>query len=114
MESEKQIENAILQFLNYQPGVFAFKINTMGVYDQKIGGYRRLSKWILPGTPDILACVDGRLLAIECKSAKGKQTAHQKIFESRLISKSNGLYFVVRSIQDAQDALRYIRTLEKA
>lgn len=109
MPTEKEIESAVLYYLNYQPGVFAFKVNTTGIYDPNAGHFRKLSKWILPGTPDILCCVNGSFCGLEVKSDKGRQSDHQKIFEEKLISKSNGFYFVVRSVKDAENVLEHIR-----
>jgi hypothetical protein len=107
--SEKEIENAILEFLNYQVGVFAFKVNTMGVYDQRGGFYRKLSKHVIPGTPDVIACVDGLFAGFEIKTKTGRQSNEQKLFQEKLISKSNGLYFIVRSVKDAEQALASVR-----
>lgn len=108
--SEKEIENSVLEYLRYQVGVFAFKVNTMGVYDQRGGFYRKLSKFILPGTPDIIACVSvkgvGVFLCFECKAPDGRQSKDQKIFQEKLQDQSNGFYFIVRSIKEAEIALK--------
>ncbi len=113
--SEKEVENAILEFLKHQVGVFAFKVNTIGVYDQRGGFYRKLSKFVIPGTPDIVACVSiepgkpGVFCGFEVKSISGRQSKEQKAFEERLKERANGFYFVVRSIKDVEDALRKVK-----
>ena len=52
-----------------------------------------------PGTPDITVCEGGRFIGIECKTAKGKQSALQKQAEAE-IEASGGKYFLVRSLED--------------
>lgn len=48
-------------------------LDTQGVYhfSPAANGYGRV------GVPDIICCVDGYFLAIECKAGKGKTTALQ-------------------------------------
>ena len=112
--SEREIQNSILYFLNYQSGVFAFQVNTTGTYDARLGYYRKPGRYVLPGTPDILACVRVNqcvpiFVGFECKTDKGRQSAHQKGFELRLKQKSDGFYFIVRSIKDVEEALKLVR-----
>lgn len=111
--TEKEIENAILLFLKYQVGVFAFKVNTMGVFDKTRGVYRSLSKHVVPGTPDIIACVSvkgiGVFVGLEVKSGKGKQSKEQKSFQDKLQDRANGYYFTVRSVGDADQAIQSVR-----
>ena len=66
-----------------------------------------------PGAPDVLAVVAmpsrgeehiGRLVAIECKTAAGKQDAEQIRCQSRL-ERFGVRYVVARSVQDALDAV---------
>jgi len=46
------------------------------------------------GTPDIIACVKGRFVGIECKSKRGKQSELQKYREEK-IRLSGGTYMLV-------------------
>ena len=46
------------------------------------------------GVPDVVACVNGQFLAIECKAGKNKPTALQ-VREIEAIRKSNGVAVVV-------------------
>lgn len=46
------------------------------------------------GIPDIICCVNGFFLAIECKAGKGKTTALQDR-EIALIKEANGLALVI-------------------
>lgn len=110
--SEKEIESAILEYLNYQVGCFAFKVNTMGVYDQRGGFYRKPNKYQLSGTPDVLCCYSvhgiGVFIGFEVKAERGRQSSPQKEFQARLEERSDGFYFVVKSIKDVENALLHV------
>lgn len=47
------------------------------------------------GIPDVIVCVDGKFLAIECKAGKGTTTALQEK-EMAKIRAANGVTMVVR------------------
>jgi len=61
------------------------------------------------GIPDIIACYNGRFLAIECKAGKGHTTALQER-ELERINAANGIAIVVTDDPDTQSAL--IKLLE--
>lgn len=107
--SEKQIESAVLYYLNYQVGCMAFKVDTRANYDVRLGTYRSLSKHIMPGTPDILCCYSvqcvGVFIGFEVKAEKGRQSQHQVAFQEKLQDRANGFYFIIKSVKDAEDAL---------
>lgn len=63
------------------------------------GGYTRA------GIPDIVACVNGKFLGIECKAGKGKTTLLQER-ELAAICKANGVAIVVR--EDTIDELERV------
>ena len=65
--NEKQIESQMIDWLNYQPSCFAFKVNTMGVFDPVRKSYRRLGKHVIAGTSDIIGVCEGIMFAIEVK-----------------------------------------------
>lgn len=107
---EKDIETAILTWLNYQPNVFAFKVNTAGFFDTKRKVFRKnTSPFLLRGTSDILCTASFYgipiCICLEVKTAKGVQSENQVHFQSLVESKANGFYFVVRSIKDVEQAL---------
>lgn len=101
---EKDIEKAILEFLEAM-GWFAWKNPTVGTWDQKKGVYRApRNPYQIRGASDIIAIRDGKVMWLEVKTPKGRQTKHQKMFEKR-ITENGGFYFVVRSIDDAREAI---------
>src|SRR4051812_32691746 len=79
--SEYQVETVILQFLNAQPGCFAFKVETRGYYNRAKGFYQKnKSKYVLAGTSDIIGTYKGKFFALEVKSATGTASDDQRIF----------------------------------
>lgn len=76
--TEKQIENLILEWLNHQPGTFAFKVQTTGVYDTKKKIFRTASKHVFKGTSDILGIRSGIFFCIEVKTPKSLKSAISK------------------------------------
>lgn len=84
--NETDIKNQIKDYL-YLRGWFNFPLTAgMGSY---------------PGLPDRIAVKNGRVLFIEVKTAKGKQSPKQEEFEDR-IKEAGGEYYVVRGIDDIQ------------
>ena len=110
--TEKQIESLICTWLNYQPGVFAFKVNTTGVYDPIRKIFRKnKNKHLRLGTADLICAINIEgipiFAAFEIKVPKGKQSQNQREFEIAC-KKANGYYFILRSIEDAEMALKDI------
>jgi hypothetical protein len=102
--SEKQIENEILVFLELS-GAFAWKNQTTGIYDPKIKAFRRkMNRFHLNGVADILGIWQGKPLAIEVKTEKGRLTDRQTSFLSRFIA-YGGVAFVARSVADVRREL---------
>lgn len=56
------------------------------------------------GIPDIICCVNGRFLAIECKAGRGKVTALQER-EMQQITAAGGFAIVVNDDPDTHAAL---------
>ena len=66
-----------------------------------------------PGISDIIACVCGRFVAIEVKAPgmKRNESPQQKIFGSNVI-KSNGLYYLVDSLEEVIEIVEGIENVE--
>lgn len=60
------------------------------------------------GTPDILACVDGRFVAIEVKTPTGRLTKLQKYHIDRIIE-AGGVAFVATSVDDVIEKLESLK-----
>lgn len=93
---ESRVKRAVKKILDVE-GVYYFFPAT--------GGYGR------SGVPDIICCVQGRFLAIECKAAKGEITALQA-HELTKITDAGGVTFIARP--DTIGALSfYIKSLKQ-
>lgn len=88
---EKVIENKIKEYLT-----------SKGIYHFKIHG----DNFVKPGLPDIVACCNGKFLAIEVKrpGAKNEQSEAQKIHQ-RNITKSGGVYLLADNLEDVVDVV---------
>lgn len=94
---EKDIQKTIIDFLRYS-GWFVVKNNTVGIYKQKTGKY-------IPsqavGLADLTILKCGRVIMLEVKTPKGKQSDGQIEFEKNWKEKG-GEYYVVRSVEDVE------------
>ncbi len=102
--SEKQIENMILNWLSWKD-IYAWKVKTTGTWNEKRKRFLKPSPLYRTGIADILGILpDGKLLAIEVKSAKGRLQENQKIF-LREIRDRGGVAMVARSLEDVEIGL---------
>lgn len=97
MSQSNDLTNLIIDYL-YKNGVFAFRVNSTGIFDAKIGKYRGGAK---KGVSDILAFIrpHGRVLAIEVKIGKDKLSEEQIGF-GKNIEYVGGLWFVARNFEE--------------
>ncbi|MCJ0572363.1 VRR-NUC domain-containing protein [Enterococcus cecorum] len=89
---EKKIENQIKRYLD-----------KLGAYYLKVHG----SVFQPAGTPDILACVNGRFVAIEVKRANGGVVSELQKAKLKRIKNSGGVAIVARSVEDVSKMLKY-------
>lgn len=111
-QSESDIQADILKYLR-DKGHLVWRHNNQPTYDPKInnghGGYRAQSKWSYPGLPDVMLLHPGDtkqfpapcLIGLECKTNKGKPSAHQLLMQRRF-GLANHEYFIVRSVDDVK------------
>ena len=90
MDSEKQIEKAMIEYLNSLPGFFVWKNNSVGIYDAKNQTYRAKSNFDINGVSDIIGTYKGRFFAVEVKKPGGKATKEQMVFINK-INKEGGI-----------------------
>lgn len=109
--SEAQIERSICDYLRIK-GYFFWKQTTSGFFSGKvingstmIGSFRKHSSpYVKRGVPDIMIVVNGRLIGLEVKSETGRQSQDQIDFQKDL-ERAGARYFLVRSIEDVEEAL---------
>lgn len=106
---ESKIQTNILRWLTYNPRIvpLAWRNNSGAVtIPAKPGQRRRFVRYGMAGSADILGVLsDGRFLAIEVKTPKGKLTFLQKEFIDK-INQSGGLAFVARSVDEVESRLK--------
>lgn len=97
---EKAIQNEILSFMR-SCGIYCWQVYNGAVYDSKLKIYRKCrSPYYVHGVSDILGILNGRLIAIEVKSEKGRATDEQRQF-IRKVQDAGGIAFVARSAKQA-------------
>lgn len=100
---ESDVVRSCLEYLKIR-GIFAWRQNA-GVIPLANGGVRFSG---LRGVSDILGILpDGRFLAVECKSAKGKTSEHQDAFLDQ-IAGNGGVACVVRSVEELAEDLKLV------
>jgi penicillin-binding protein-related factor A (putative recombinase) len=106
---EKQIENAILNWLALQSWFF-FKINNTGIHGTEKSGrkfWRSKSKYDINGKSDIMGVIDGRFIAIEVKTPdrilKVSDAQHEFLYNTNM---HGGLGFVASSIDDVKEVFK--------
>tara|TARA_R110002020_G_scaffold293187_1_gene508609 strand:+ start:176 stop:559 length:384 start_codon:yes stop_codon:yes gene_type:complete len=106
--TEAQIQYAIQRWALWKQDIQIWRINVIGVPLKK-GGYRPSTN---PGMADLhlTLWVEGIPISawLEVKRARAYQNKNQKKFETQ-IKDHGGFYFVVRSIDDVEDALKIMR-----
>ena len=68
----------------------------LGLYGRKIISANRA------GTPDVVACLEGRFVGFEFKISTGKQSELQKWNEQEII-RNGGHYFIIREFKDFRE-----------
>jgi hypothetical protein len=109
-QPEKLIENQILHYL-FKRGIFAWKNQSVGVFDPVKRIYRKSNNpFHIKGVSDILGIMnDGRILAIEVKTEKGRASPEQQLFIQK-IKDRGGIAFVARSVYDVEKELNHDTT----
>jgi penicillin-binding protein-related factor A (putative recombinase) len=112
---EKNIETEILTYLNAQNGVFAFKVQTAGFFDTKRKIFRKnLSRFIIPGTSDIIGVYHGRFFAFEVKTPTTirrfnnhpTEADQKQIHFLQLVRDHGGIAACVSSVEDVMQILQ--------
>jgi hypothetical protein len=97
--TEHAIQQQILDWLTLKR-IFHYRQNSGGL---KKGNH--FVKFGAPGAPDIVVVIKGIYIGLEVKAYRGEQSRQQKDFQTAL-NAAGGCYFIVRSLEDAQEVLR--------
>jgi hypothetical protein len=101
--SEMDLVNSIIAYLQYQ-GAVAIRINAGMRIIENPDGTNRVMRGAPAGTPDIIACVKGRFIGIECKDGKNKMTKYQEAFKGMIID-AGGIHILAYKLEDVTNRL---------
>jgi predicted HTH transcriptional regulator len=102
-EAHQRLVHLILITFGSNPKLRIWKQAT-GVAQQQ----GRFISFGLKGSADITGILaNGKRIEIECKSGNARQSKEQLNFQ-KIVERFNGIYIVVRSIEDAHDQLQKI------
>ncbi len=79
-------------------------LESSGIFYMSVGE----GAYSTPGIPDIVLVIDGIFVGFEVKTYSGSQRPLQKQFQRRLEG-AGGRYYIIRSMKDAEDALKEVR-----
>lgn len=98
------LTSQIVTFLN-DMGHFAWRLNTMGVYDQNAGRYRKNNS--INGVTDVLCVLNitGRSLFVEIKIGKDRMKIDQEIFRDEVV-KRGAIHWVINDINQFTETYR--------
>lgn len=99
---EKAVLAACLQLLRMR-GIFHLRNNTGAT---RIGG--RYIRFGAPGSPDIIACINGVFVGIEVKRPGGGKLSEAQEAVQDALQRAGGTYLVVRDVSDLNTALKAI------
>ena len=103
---EGTIQKAILDNLMYR-GILCWRearIPTPIRRGRKIVAFRRADPHTI-GIPDVFCVIKGKLIGIEVKTAKGKQSDEQIAWQEKL-EKAGGTYILARSWEDVEEVIK--------
>ena len=121
---EKSIETTIMMRIRYLGG-WCQKVQSGAVMMAGRGGKRYKIKLADIGTPDIIACVNGRFVAIEVKKdeatvaawdrsveRESNRTALAQWRQQQMIIESGGVAFVSCSADNVEKSLRALKIIK--
>jgi Holliday junction resolvase len=95
--SEMDLVNAVIDTLRYR-GAVALRINA-GQVQVMDNGRPRIIRLAPAGTSDVIACLRGRFMAVECKIGNNKPTELQQAFLDS-VTAAGGIAIAAWSIDD--------------
>ena len=95
-ESANGLTKRLIDYLRNR-GHFAARINTTGLYDEKLGKYR--PSGATTGVPDVIACIEGHFVGLEIKIGADKLSQKQQKIALQ-INSAGGFYVIIRGFAD--------------
>lgn len=94
--TEQRIQAEILAAVSALPACLAWRANS----GLAVTPARNVIRANVAGCADILCCHRGRFVAIEVKTAAGRQSEQQRRFQ-RAVENAGGIYVIARCVADA-------------
>lgn len=108
---EWQLHGYVADLLRFRAkaGVLWFHVPNEGLRSPRTGAFlKRLG--MLPGVSDFIVIVKGKAHFLEMKTAKGRQSAEQRDFETQAVG-AECLYMIARSPEAAKNILEIWRAI---
>lgn len=86
MSERSQVTDRVMKYIEQTPGMWGVKVHGNAVQGA--------------GIPDILACVHGRFVAVECKRPAGGRLSKLQSHELWKIRKAGGIAIQCRSLDE--------------
>lgn len=100
---ESDLQRTILGYLDLKR-IFHFRSNTGAIKFSRPDGKGRFVRFGVRGQADILCCIKGQFVAIECKAEDGEQTLAQKEWQAGL-EHAGGFYILARKLEDVEKVI---------
>lgn len=109
MQHEKLIENLFLDYFSLIPGWYAVKVQSVGIWDEKKGLYRKAGGRYTRGVSDIIAIHAGRMVCIEVKTPERKKnlSVDQKAFRDNIVS-HGGVFAVCTDLDELIEVVKKV------
>jgi len=101
---EKDIQLAMLDWLQYQPNTFVWRQNAGSMYAESATGRHGFKSASVAGISDIMGVWNGKPLAVEVKRPGGKATENQLKFLHNF-AKAGGIAILAFDLSQLQEAL---------
>ena len=101
-DGESPVLRDVLVGLSQLPRAHVWRHNT----GRLPAAYGRWVSFGLVGSGDIIGCIDGRAVSVECKRPKGGVTSEQQRRFAAAWRKAGGIYVRARSLEEALEGLR--------
>ena len=104
---EKDIENAILEYLACVPGFEAWKVDTLGVYDARKGTFRRRRSGArYKGVSDIIGAYKNKAWFIEVKPPeRRKRLTPEQAYFLETMRGAGQVAIVATSVEEVAEAV---------
>lgn len=100
--TESLIQDRVRLIFGADPACVFWR-NNVGVAETTRG--TKIKFGLFPGSADLIGLFKGRFIAVELKTAVGRQSAEQKLWQG-VVESHGGLYAIVRSEDDARALLQ--------